>query len=270
MIEPARLAELVATAAGILDDASAPFIAGHRADSAVRKKGNDFATEVDLAIERQVVAALTAATGIGVHGEEFGGEPIDSELVWVLDPIDGTFNYAAGSPMAAILLGLLWQGNPIAGLTWLPFMGQRYLAMVGGPVRDGATVLPPLAPATLADSIVGIQTFNIASKGRFPGRYRNAVLSDLTRECSRVRMHGATGLDLAYVGAGILGGAISFGHHIWDHAAGVALVRAAGGVVTNLAGEEWTLDSRSALAAAPVVHAQILEILHRVGRPDEY
>lgn len=270
VIEPARLAELVATATGILDDAVAPFIAGHQADAAVRKKGNDFATEIDLAIERQVVAALTSATGIGVHGEEFGGEPIDSELVWVLDPIDGTFNYAAGSPMAAILLGLLWRGTPVAGLTWLPFMGQRYVATLDGPVRDGESVLPPLTPTTLADSIVGIQTFNIDSKGRFPGRWRNAVLSSLTRECSRVRMHGATGLDLAYVGAGILGGAISFGHHIWDHAAGVALVRAAGGIVTDLAGEPWTVESKSALAAAPGVHERMLEIVKSVGAPEEY
>ncbi len=270
VIEPARLAELVATATGVLDDAVAPFIAGHQADAAVRKKGNDFATEIDLAIERQVVAALTSATGIGVHGEEFGGAPIDSELVWVLDPIDGTFNYAAGSPMAAILLGLLWRGTPVAGLTWLPFMGQRYVATVDGPVRDGELVLPPLAPSTLAESIVGIQTFNIDSKGRFPGRWRNAVLSSLTRECSRVRMHGATGLDLAYVGAGVLGGAISFGHHVWDHAAGVALVRAAGGIVTDLAGEPWTVESKSALAAAPGVHERMLEIVKSVGVPEEY
>lgn len=270
MIEPARLAELVAAATGILDDAVAPFIAGHQADAAVRKKGNDFATEIDLAIERQVVAALTAATGIGVHGEEFGGAPIDSELVWVLDPIDGTFNYAAGSPMAAILLGLLWRGTPVAGLTWLPFMGQRYLAMAGGPVHDGAAVLPRLAPSSLSESIVGIQTFNIDSRGRFPGTYRNAVLCGLTRECSRVRMHGATGLDLAYVGAGILGGAISFGHHIWDHAAGVALVRSAGGVVTDLAGAPWTVESKSALAAAPGVHERMLEIIRSVGVPEDY
>ena len=261
---------MVAAAAGILDDAIAPFIAGHRADSAVRKQGNDFATEVDLAIERQVVAALTEATGIGVHGEEFGGAPIDSELVWVLDPIDGTFNYAAGSPMAAILLGLLWRGTPVAGLTWLPFMGRRYVALVGGPVRDGAAVLPSLAPTTLAESIVGIQTFNIDSRGRFPGKYRNAVLCGLTRECSRVRMHGATGLDLAYVGAGILGGAISFGHHIWDHAAGVALVRSAGGIVTDLAGAPWTVESKSALAAAPGVHERMLEIIRSVGVPEDY
>ena len=67
---------LVEQASAILDDASEPFLAGHRADSAVRKKGNDFATEVDLAIERQVVAALVEATGIGVHGEEFGGSAV--------------------------------------------------------------------------------------------------------------------------------------------------------------------------------------------------
>ena len=91
------LEALVAEASVILDAAATPFVAGHRAQSAVRKKGNDFATEVDLAIERQVVEALETATGIGVHGEEFGGAPIDSPLVWVLDPIDGTFNYAAGS-----------------------------------------------------------------------------------------------------------------------------------------------------------------------------
>lgn len=265
-----RLTALVATATAILDAASVQFVAGHRADSAVRKQGNDFATEVDLAIERQVVAALQEQTCIGVHGEEFGGEPIDSELVWVLDPIDGTFNYAAGSPMAAILLGLLHNGVPVAGLTWLPFMGQRYTALAGGPVRDGGVVLPPLDAPTLADSIVGIQTFNIDSRGRFPGRYRAEVLANLSRECSRVRMHGATGVDLAYVAAGILSAAISFGHHIWDHAAGVALVRSAGGVVTDLAGAPWTAESKSALAAAPGVHARMLEIVASAGNPEDY
>ncbi|WP_166909617.1 inositol monophosphatase [Mycobacterium sp. DL440] len=269
-LDPSKLSALVAAAAEILDAASVPFIAGHRAESAVAKQGNDFATEVDLAIERQVVRALTEATGIGVHGEEFGGEPIDSPLVWVLDPIDGTFNYAAGSPMAAILLGLLADGEPVAGLTWLPFTGQRYSALSGGPVRDNGTVLPPLGSPTLTDSIVGIQTFNIDSRGRFPGRYRVEVLSNLSRVCSRVRMHGATGVDLAYVAAGILGGAISFGHHIWDHAAGVALVRAAGGIVTDLAGDPWTAESKSALAAAPGVHERMLELVKSAGNPEDY
>lgn len=72
-LDTADLQALVATASEILDVAAEPFLAGHRADSAVRKGGNDFATEVDLALERQITEALVSATGIGVHGEEFGG-----------------------------------------------------------------------------------------------------------------------------------------------------------------------------------------------------
>ncbi len=254
----------------ILDAAAKPFVAGHRAKSAVAKLGNDFATEVDLAIERQVVQALEAATGIGVHGEEFGGAPIDSHLVWVLDPIDGTFNYAAGLPTAAILLGLLRDGVPVAGLTWLPFSDVRYTAIVGEALYANGIAQPALETAKLRDSIVGIGTFNVDSRGEFPGRYRMAVLEQLSRKCSRVRMHGSTGIDLAYTGAGVLGGAISFGHHVWDHAAGVALIRAAGGVVTDLAGDDWTPTSRSALAGEPSVHAQILEIVAAVGTPGDH
>ncbi|GBE66206.1 putative inositol 1-monophosphatase ImpA [Mycobacterium sp. MFM001] len=264
------LEALVAQASEILDAATEPFLEGHRADSAVSKKGDDFATKVDLAIERQVVDALTKATGIEVHGEEFGGADVDSSWVWVLDPVDGTFNYAAGSPLAAILLGLLHDGDPVAGLTWLPFTGERYTAVVGGPLMKNGVPQPPLEHTELAESVIGIGTFNVDSRGRFPGRYRLAVLENLSRVSSRLRMHGATGIDLAYVADGILGGAISFGDHVWDHAAGVALVRAAGGIVTNLAGERWTPESRSALAAAPGVHAEMLEILRRTGKPEDY
>jgi myo-inositol-1(or 4)-monophosphatase len=264
------LEALVYEAAAILDAAAVPFVDGHRADSAVQKKGNDFATEVDLAIERQVVEALTTKTGIEVHGEEFGGADVDSPLVWVLDPIDGTFNYAAGSPMAAILLGLLRNGEPVAGLTWVPFTGERFTAVVGKPLRSRGIEQPQLAVATLAESIVGVSTFNVESRGRVPGRYRLAVIEDLSRSCSRMRMHGATGIDLAYTAAGILGGAISFGAHVWDHAAGVALVQAAGGIVTDLDGSAWTTKSRSAVVGAPGVHSELLEILNSAGDPGSY
>lgn len=266
----ADLDALVAEAARILDKAEERFVEGHGADSAVRKKGKDFATEVDLAIEREVVDALTSATGIDVHGEEFGGADVDSPLVWVLDPIDGTFNYAAGLPLAAILLGLMCDGEPVAGLTWLPFTDERFTGIVGGSLRCNGVELPPLEPAELEDAVVGVGTFNVEWRGRFPGRYRIAVLEHLSRVSSRLRIHGATGIDLAYTAAGILGGAISFGDHVWDHAAGVALVRAAGGIVTDLAGNDWTPQSQSALAGVPRCHEQILEILSEVGNPEDY
>src|ERR1051325_9324622 len=160
-LDDTDLEALVYEAAAILDTAAKPFIDGHRADSAVQKKGNDFATEVDLAIERQVVEALTTKTGIEVHGEEFGGADVDSTLVWVLDPIDGTFNYAAGSPMAAILLGLMRDGEPVAGLTWLPFTGERFTGVVGKPFRSNNVEQPTLQTVKLSESIVGVSTFNV-------------------------------------------------------------------------------------------------------------
>src|SRR6201993_3728662 len=125
-LDTTELDGLVAEAARSLDKASERFVKGHGADWAVRKKGNDFATEVDLALEREVVDALTTATGIEVHGEEFGGADVDSPLVWVLDPIAGTFNYLAGLPLAAILVGLMRAGEPVAGLTWLPFKNEHF------------------------------------------------------------------------------------------------------------------------------------------------
>lgn len=264
------LRALVAEAAGILDRAAAPFVAGHRADSAVRKSGNDFATEVDLALERQLVTELQAGTGIPVHGEEFGGADLHSPLVWVVDPIDGTFNYAAGSPMASILVALLRDGEPVAGLTWLPFTNQRYTAVLGERPACNGVALPALRPGGLGYSIVGVGSFNVLGRGRYPGRWRLAVFAELSRVCSKIRMHGSIGIDMAYVGAGILGAAIHFGGQAWDHAAGVALVRAAGGIVTDLGGQPWTPDTRGILAAAPGVHQQALDLLRRVGSPEEF
>jgi myo-inositol-1(or 4)-monophosphatase len=266
----ADLDALIATAATILDKAAERFVEGHGAESAVRKKGKDFATEIDLAIEREVVDALTSATGIEVHGEEFGGADVGSPLVWILDPIDGTFNYAAGLPLAAILLGLMRDGEPVAGLTWLPFTNERFTGVIGGSLRCNEIELPPVEPSDLEDAVVGVGTFNVTWRGRFPGRYRLAVIEHLSRVTSRLRIHGATGIDLAYTAAGILGGAISFGDHVWDHAAGVALVRAAGGIVTDLRGNDWTAQSRAALAGVPRCHEQILEILRDVGDPEDY
>lgn len=250
---------LVGEAAAVLDEVSIGFVDGHRADPAVRKKGSDFATHMDLSIETQVAETLRAVTGIGVHGEEFGHADLDAPWVWVLDPIDGTFNYAAGSPMAAILLALLHDGDPVAGLTWMPFTGQRYVAMSGSPVLCNGIELPVLQPRPLADAMVGVGTFNVDTRGRL------AMFEQIARVSSKVRMHGSTGIDLAFVAAGILGAAVSFGGKVWDHAAGVALVRSAGGLVTDVAGRPWTPQSRSIVAAAPGAHEEIVAIIADTG-----
>ncbi|MFF0546997.1 inositol monophosphatase family protein [Nocardia thailandica] len=256
---------LLAVATEVLDSVAARFVEGIGAPSAVTKGRNDFATELDLELERTISAELERRTGFPVHGEEFGGPSLTSGTAWVLDPIDGTFNYSSGHPMSGTLLALVHDGDPVIGLTWLPLLGRRYAAVEGGPLLVDGVAVPPLERGKLADAMIGFGAFNLDSAGRIPGQFRFDLLGALSRLSSRVRMHGATGIDLAFTASGVLGGAVVFGHHPWDNAAGVALVRAAGGVVTDLLGAPWTITSGSVLAAAPGVHEELLDMIAQVG-----
>lgn len=270
-----QLGELIRIAGGILDDASARFREGLGAPSAVSKGRRDFATALDLELEETIGGALREQTGIPVLGEEFGRADAPSggdgpELLWVLDPIDGTMNYSAGLPMAGILLGLLHDSEPVAGLTWLPMLGERFSAVTGGPLLRNGEPQQPLARADLREAIVAFGSFNLDSTGHYPGDYRQQVIGEISRVSSRLRLQGSTGADLAYTAAGALGAAISFGHHVWDHAAGAALVRAAGGIVTDLHGNDWQAGSPSLLAASPGVHEQLLGIFQKVNAASGY
>ncbi|MGX7731673.1 inositol monophosphatase family protein [Rhodococcus sp. 2H158] len=267
MTAPADLSSLLAVAGEVLDAASERFVAGRGAPRSVDKGPNDFATDLDLELERRISTELERRTGIAVHGEEFGGPEADSGTVWLLDPIDGTVNYSAGLPTAGILLALVRDGDPILGLTWLPFVGDRFAAAADGPLLRNGRPQPPLQPAALADVMVGVGSFDIDSRGRIPGRRRLEVITELSRRVSRLRMHGSTGVDLAYTAAGVLGAAVVFGHHPWDNAAGVALVRAAGGLATDFAGKPWRIGSGSVVAGAPGVHEEILDIVGSLPGP---
>ena len=262
-------AELLAIASELLDAASERFVAGVGAPSAVAKGPTDFATAVDLELERRLTGELQDRTGIEVHGEEFGGPELATGTTWVLDPIDGTYNYSAGLPLSGMLLSLVDDGQPVLGLTWLPLLGHRYAAAPGMVLHDNGIAVPQLESTTLRGSMLGFGTFNIASNGRIPGRFRADLLTALSAVSGRLRMTGSTGVDLAFTAAGVFGGAVVFGHHPWDNAAGVAQVRSAGGVVTDLDGAPWTITSDSVLAAAPGVHDEILDIITRIKAGEE-
>lgn len=261
---------LLAVAASLLDGIADRFVAGVGAPSAVSKGPDDFATALDLELEKRLTGELFEQTGIEVHGEEFGGPDLHDGPVWVLDPIDGTFNYSSGLPSAGTLLALIDRGVPVLGLTWLPLVGQRFAAAAGGPVYLNDEALPPLTDRALSDSMIGFGAFNIASRGRTPGLYRVRILEELSRASSRLRMHGATGVDLAYTANGALGGCVVFGHRAWDNAAGALLVQAAGGVVTDLTGAPWTIDSTSVLAASPGAHDELLGVITELGDPADF
>ena len=243
---------------------SEPFIAGHRADSAVQKKGNDFATEVDLAIERQVVAELSRPPGSACTVRSSAAPT--STRRWsgcsTRSTAPSTTRPARRwRPSCWVCCATV---NRWPGLTWLPFTGQRYTAVAGGPLYFNGVAQPSLGRGDSAEC---------------DRRDRH-----LQRRLGRAGSRAATGWRCSRTSAGCVPScgctappvstwptslpessvaAISFGDHIWDHAAGVALVRAAGGVGHRSGRRRGPPTSRSALAAAPGVHEQIMEILHR-------
>ncbi|MFT3715399.1 MAG: inositol monophosphatase [Gordonia sp. (in: high G+C Gram-positive bacteria)] len=252
---------LLAVAADILEAASAEFLAGLGAPSAVAKHGTDFATEVDLSLEKRIGGELAARTGFPVHGEEFGGADLTDGPVWLIDPIDGTFNYSAGLPLTAMLVALAVDGVPVIGLTWVPCLGRTYTAYSGGPLLIDGVPAPRLTETSLHGSAIGYVSYTVGAKGLFPGDQRARVHNELTRRQARIRIHGCTGIDMAFVAGGGLAGAVSYGRYAWDHAAGAVLVQAAGGVATDIHGRPWTVSTPSLVAAAPGVHDELLAVI---------
>ncbi|GAC55932.1 inositol monophosphatase ImpA [Gordonia hirsuta DSM 44140 = NBRC 16056] len=254
---------LLAVAVEILDAATPEFLAGAGAPSAIAKGGTDFATEMDLTLERYFQRELEGRTGIRVHGEEFGGPDPTAGAVWLVDPIDGTFNYSIGLPMTAMLVALVVDAEPVIGLTWVPRLGQRFAAYRGGPLLiDGQPATSPISELPgLHSAAIGYSSSRADARGIFPGAERAWVQDQIARRDARIRIHGCTGFDMAYVAAGHLAGAISYGRHPWDHAAGAVLVRAAGGVATDIFGRPWTTATASLVTGEPGVHAELLDVL---------
>ena len=170
---------LLALAGEALDAVAPRFIEGVGAPASVAKGPADFATDLDLELERRITAAVAEATGVPVHGEEYGGPAVDEGTVWVLDPIDGTFNYSAGYPATGTLLGLLHDGKPVAGLAWFPLVGDTFAGHVAGPVRNRGEVLPRLAHGGLDDAMIAVGSFSRGSNGHFPGDFRYAILGEV-------------------------------------------------------------------------------------------
>src|SRR5918996_3015204 len=135
-IYDARVREELAAAHAAVDEAVAILRDGRaRPHERIQKAAKDFLTDVDLASESAMKHSLAASTPeIGFYGEESGGPALDSGRVWVADPLDGTINYATGSPLCGVMLGLLEDGVPGLGVIDLPFLGTR-IDSVGSSLR---------------------------------------------------------------------------------------------------------------------------------------
>jgi len=268
---PVDPAEALALATRVLDEVTPRFVEGVGAKG-IQNKGsrNDFATELDLELERRISEALREGTGLEVHGEEYGGPPVNEGTLWVVDPVDGTANYSLGIPTAGILVSLVHERQPVLGLTWLPLLGMTFTSIAGGPLKENGAEVSQIPDVSIRDVALGLGSLNTGARTTYPPAYRREVFEQLTLDAARTRKFGSTGGDLSFVASGRLSAAVSFGNFAWDNAAGASHVRAAGGVVTDLTGEPWSTDSQSILAAGPRAHAEVLDTIRQLGEPSNF
>ncbi len=222
-----------------------------------RKAANDLVTVADREAEEEIARRIRARfPGHALLLEEAGGEP--DECTWIVDPVDGTTNYAHGIRMFAASIAFVHRGVPLAGGIMAPALGEYYCAARGrGAWRNGAERLRVSAAATLADSLVVTG---------FPYN-RHVVLGGLMEMMGAALSHsqgclrlGAATLDFAAVAAGHLEVFYEYNLKPWDVAAGSLLVEEAGGRVTDFAGGAYDpVRPATTLATNGRVHAEAVD-----------
>jgi myo-inositol-1(or 4)-monophosphatase len=226
------------------------------------KGPGDYVSQADRKAEDIIFAELSRARpGYAFLMEERGevaGE--DAQHRWIVDPLDGTTNFLHGIPLFAISIALERQGQLVAAVIYNPAMDELYTAERGGGAFLNDRRLRVSARARLSDSVIGT---GVPHLGR--GHHGNFLieLRNVMGEVSGIRRMGAASLDLAYVAAGRLDGFWEEALSPWDVAAGILLIREAGGFVTDRAGGSGMFEDGSIVAGNEAVHRALLRTLRK-------
>ncbi|MEV4267783.1 inositol monophosphatase family protein [Kribbella sp. NPDC049584] len=230
---------------------------------AVTSKGDrDMASEVDFAVEQAIRSHLAKVTPeIEFLGEEEGRSGDSGELLWVLDPIDGTANFVHGIPLVAISLGLVAGDTSLAGVIDMPFLDRRYAgSQSGGSYCNGRRIYGGKC-GRLNDAIVAIGDYAVGDGSEERNRPRLALTALLAATVQRVRMLGTAATDLAWVADGSLDASVMFNNKPWDTSAGVLIAREAGVAVLDTDGTQHTFNSRGTVAVAQQLAPELLSLI---------
>jgi len=227
----------------------------------VSKKGPaDFVSKADRRAEAEVRAALQKARpAYGLLMEESGAHVgTDTSNRWIVDPLDGTTNFLHGIPHFAISIALERDGELFAGVVYSPVPDEMFVAEKGSGAFLNGRRLRVSGRRNIAESIfaTGIPFKGIPDHDLFLEQ-ASAVMA----VSAGVRRFGSAALDLAYVAAGRYDGYWENGLNPWDVAAGIVLVREAGGFVTDVAGGRGMLSGGGILAANAELHAPLSKLI---------
>jgi len=230
------------------------FNSGFRIDN---KDGvNDLVTEVDHASEKLIMDIIrTEFPDHFILSEEVGEIKMDSAYKWIIDPIDGTVNYANGIPICCVSIGVEHEGKMILGAVFNPFIDEFFFAEKGA----GAFMNEKHIRVSEKDSVL-----HSCLVTGFPYTYLDSqngpleVFSRLIRKGVPVRRLGSAAIDLCWVAAGRFDGFYEHKLNAWDSAAGFLLVEEAGGKVTDFEGNPYSPYQPHIVATNGKIHTELL------------
>jgi len=245
------------TASKIVAEASETAMSYFRQLLEVETKGDESpVTVADKNVEAEIRQALQAAyPDYGILGEEFGAEKMDSDIYWVVDPIDGTRSFISGMPLFGMLLGLVENGKPVLGLVGMPALGEVFVGHAGQATLNGA----PIQVSDQTDLNAATLFINEAEK-------LAASHADIfARLCvtGKTRRMSYDCYPHAMLAAGHIDCVVDYDLQPYDYLPVVALVEAAGGLMTDWQGKALDLnsDGRVLSAATPELLEQLIALV---------
>ena len=231
------------------------------------KRPGDLVTAADKESEVVVLEIIKRHfPNHGILAEESGRNDVaDNEFLWVIDPLDGTTNFAHQYPFSSVSIGLLIDGIPTVGAIYDPFHDELFFAATGlGAICDRGGERRKLSVSDTNSLNRSLLVTGFAYDRTRTDDNNYAEFCHFTHLTQGVRRGGSAALDLAYVACGRLDGFWERGLSLWDMAAGVVIVREAGGLVTAYDGSDLDLQTGRILAANSQLHAQMSAELAQV------
>lgn len=226
----------------------------------IEKAPNDFASQIDRNAEEIIIETIKKSyPQHTILAEETGHMPNDSDITWIIDPLDGTTNFLHRFPQFCVSIAVKQQDKLLHGVIYDPIRDELFTASRGnGAQMNGRRLrvsnLEKMDKALLGTGLPYREFDNFDEYFSY--------FKALIPQCAGIRRAGAAALDLAYVAAGRLDGFWELGLKPWDIAAGALLIQEAGGWITTLEGNSDFLYASSILAATPKIH-QLMQELYR-------
>jgi len=221
------------------------------------KGPGNFVSAADHRAESVLIAELQKARpGYSFLTEESGTiDGTDTANRWIVDPLDGTTNFLHGIPIFAVSLGLERDGQMVAGVIYNPVLNELYVAESGGGAFLNDRRLRVAARKNLADAVIATGLPGISKQNHDDAL---AEIRPLMRKVAGLRRTGSAAMDLAWVASGRFDGYFDHDLSPWDLGGGIVLVREAGGLATDAAGQRNMFETGSIVAGNELIHSALL------------